>query len=257
MYHVFAACYDRLTGEIDYAARAGYFDRLLRRYLPPDCEAPLLLDLGCGTGSLSAAMAARGYDVIGVDQSPEMLMQALGKGDGQVQYICQEFTALDLFGTIDATVCALDCLNHLPDETALRRTFERVSLFTEQGGLFVFDVNTPYKHREVLGDHTFIYDMDDVYCVWQNATDPETLVTEITLDFFTSDVEDESGAYYRSGERFCERCWQDTLLCELLEKSGFELLAVYAGDTETPPDETTQRAVYLARKTTPTGTVAG
>ena len=250
MYQAFASHYDLLTGEINYPARGAYFDRLLRRYLPETDEPPILLDLGCGTGSLSVVMSGLGYDVIGVDQSPDMLMEALGKGK-EVQYICQEFTALDLYGTVSATVCALDCINHLPSAEAVCETFRRVSLFTEQGGLFLFDVNTPYKHREVLANHTFVYDLPDVYCVWQNTTDPDTLTTEISLDFFVPDGE----SYYREEESFCERCWQQELLERLLAETGFELLAIYAADTEQPLGESDQRAVYLARKQTPTGTV--
>ena len=118
-----------------------------------------------------------------------------------------------------------------------------MALFTAPGGVFVFDVNTPYKHREILGQNTFVYDLGDLYCVWQNATD-DTLLTEITLDFFVR----EKTLYAREGESFCERGYSHDTLAGILDRAGFELLAVYAGDTFDPVGETTQRAVYVARR---------
>lgn len=243
MYDVFAAYYDRLTENVDYAARAAYFDSLIREHMAVD-DGTIVLDLGCGTGSLTAELAARGYDMIGADGSGAMLSAAMGKGGGRVQYICQDFTALDLYGTVDAAVCALDSLNHLASEEALDETFRRVALFTTPGGLFLFDVNTAYKHRCILADNVFVYDLEDVYCVWQNFTDGEPPRTEILLDFF---IPGKNG-YTRRQERFQERVWPDETLERLLKKHGYEVLAVYAGDTRRPLDKTDQRAVYVARK---------
>ena len=127
----------------------------------------ILLDMGCGTGSLTVKLAHYGYDMIGMDGSQEMLSAALGKGGEHIQYICQDFQNMDLFGTVNVVICALDGLNHLTDYQALEETFRRVSLFTEPGGLFLFDVNTPYKHQQILANHTFVYDLEDIFCVWQ------------------------------------------------------------------------------------------
>ena len=182
-YQAFASYYDRLIGnEVDYRARARYFDALIRRYADTP-EQNLLLDLACGTGSLSVELSAIGYDVIGVDASAEMLAEAAAKGRGKILFLCQAFDTLDLYGTVGAVVCALDSLNHITDAAALEAAFARVALFTAPGGVFVFDVNTPYKHREILADNTFVYDLGDLFCVWQNTTDA-SLQTEIALDFF-------------------------------------------------------------------------
>lgn len=242
-YHTFAAYYDRLTQEVDYPRRAAYFDQLIRQYLTVD-ESTILLDLACGTGSLSVEFAQLGYDVIGVDASYDMLSEAQQKPSVRpVLYLCQPLQKLDLFGTVDVAVCALDSLNHITNPRELERALGRVSLFTIPGGLLLFDVNTPYKHREVLGNHTFVYDLDDLYCVWQNTTDQQ-LLTEISLDFFVR----QQGVYHRESEHFFERCYPQEQLEEMLERTGYQLLAVYGADTQRPLEENDQRAVYLARK---------
>ncbi len=243
-YHVFASYYDRLTCEVDYRQRAHYFDQLIRQHITVTDET-ILLDLACGTGSLTTELSCLGYDVIGVDASADMLSVAMSKSTAgkRILYLCQDSAELDLYGTIDVAVCALDSLNHITDAEKLQKTFEKVSLFTAPGGLFVFDVNTEYKHREILGNQTFVYDLDDLYCVWQNTTD-ETLTTEISLDFFVRQGEQ----YFRESESFCERAWPRKQLCNLLERTGYELLKIYEGDTFQPIGPQSQRAVYVARK---------
>lgn len=243
-YNVFAAYYDRLTREVDYRRRAQYFDQIIRQHFQVTDET-ILLDLACGTGNLSVELSALGYDVIGVDGSPDMLSEAVSKNNGEkrILYLCQDMASLDLYGTIDVAVCALDSLNHLTDAVKLKKVFEKVSLFTAPGGLFLFDVNTEYKHREILGNQTFVYDLDDLYCVWQNATD-EALTTEISLDFFVR----RGNTYLRESERFFERAWPQEHLRGLLEQTGYQLLYIYEGDTLEPLSSTAQRAVFVARK---------
>ncbi|MDE5992374.1 MAG: class I SAM-dependent methyltransferase, partial [Oscillospiraceae bacterium] len=183
-YHSFASFYDILTENISYRERAEYFDALVKKH---GGRKNILLDLACGTGSLSEAFSEMGYDVIGVDSSEEMLNAALDKkfdSGHNIQYLCQDMTKLDMFGTIDVTVCALDGINHLPSFADIEKTFERVSLFCEPEGLFLFDINTPHKHKNILGNNTFVYDFDDVYCVWQNSYSEKDNCVEMSLDFF-------------------------------------------------------------------------
>ncbi|MCI7803588.1 MAG: methyltransferase domain-containing protein [Oscillospiraceae bacterium] len=242
-YGIFAQFYDTLTSNIDYAQRAQYFDSVVRKFGRK--QGGILLDLACGTGSLSEQMDALGYDVIAVDNSPEMLGIAMEKkfdSGRNIQYLCQDMRELDMFGTIDVTVCALDSLNHLDSFEDVKRVFEKVFLFCEPGGLFIFDINTEYKHKMILGDNTFIYDTDDVYCVWQNSC--ENSRVKIELDFFVP----ENGVYRRYEESFCENAYPLNDVENALKETGFEILMCCDGDSDKPVCETTQRAVFAVRK---------
>ncbi|MGN1086537.1 MAG: class I SAM-dependent DNA methyltransferase, partial [Porcipelethomonas sp.] len=234
-YGIFAQFYDTLTSNIDYAKRAQYFDSVVRKY--GGKQGGILLDLACGTGSLSEQMDALGYDVIAVDNSMEMLGIAMEKkfdSGRNIQYLRQDMRELDMFGTIDVTVCALDSLNHLESFEDVKRVFERVFLFCEPGGLFIFDINTEYKHKMILGDNTFIYDTDEVYCVWQNSC--EESCVRIELDFFVP----ENGVYRRYEESFCENAYPLSEVENALKETGFEVLMCCDGDSDKPVCETTQ-----------------
>lgn len=245
-YGDFAYYYDMLTENVDYDKRCEYICGLLAEN---GVSEGILLDLACGTGTLSLMLSEKGYDVIGVDGSEEMLTQAQEKKmetGADVIFLCQRMEELDLFGTINAAVSTLDSINHVTDVNTVKEIFRRVSLFMEDKGIFVFDVNTPYKHREVLGDNTFIYDLDEVYCVWQNSTD-ENLVTTISLDLFEKDEYDEE-TYYRYSEEFSERAYDLDDIKSWLEECKFEVMAVYEEMTKESIKADTQRAVFVVRK---------
>lgn len=241
-YNQFAAVYDAMMGDVDYPARAAYFSSILKRHLPAQ---GILLDLACGTGSLSEEFAKLGYDVIGVDASPEMLNCAMEKkaAESSVLYLCQAMQELDLYGTIDATVCALDSVNHITDPAQLQQAFHRVALFTNPGGLFVFDANTPYKHTEILADNCFVYESEDCYLVWQNET--EGRLTYMDLDLFRLQPD---GSYRRSTEQIEEFGYSQEEFSTLLTNAGFTLLAIYEADTFEPPKDDSERLVYVAKK---------
>lgn len=242
-YRAFAPLYDRLLETVDYQKRAAYFDSIIQEYNP---ERKILLDLACGTGSLSFALSKLGYDVIGVDASEEMLLiaqQKMYETEERVLFLQQRMESLDLYGTIDHCVSALDSLNHLTKSAQLQRAFDRVSLFLMPGGIFVFDMNSPYKHREILADECFVYEQDGAMCVWQNHT--EGLLTDISLDFFT---EQSDGRYRRTGEHFAERGYEVETIEEMLTRSGLELLKLYGDDSFSPPTATTERLIYVTRK---------
>lgn len=138
-------------------------------------------------GTMTEEMAERGYDMIGVDYSEGMLGQAMEKKIEKqlpIQYVCQDMRELELYGTVDAVICTLDSLNHLPSFEDVTTVFQRVWESTETGGVFVFDMNTLYKHRELLGNQVYVYETDAVYCVWENALCKDNCTVEITLDLF-------------------------------------------------------------------------
>lgn len=243
-YGSFAEYYDSLTSNVDYRKTAEYVSDILNENR---INKGILLDLACGTGTMSLIMAQKGYDVIGVDNSPEMLGEAREKAleaGEDILFLCQDMCSIDLYGTVDCTVCLLDSLNHLESKEELLEAFKRVSLFTVPGGLFVFDINTEYKHKYVLGDNTFVYDNDDVYCVWQNEYDDESKTVEIFLDFF----QEENGLYRRSSEYFAERAFSDSDIKNLLSEAGFTDIKAYGELRKTAPSDTEERVFYVARK---------
>lgn len=243
-YEAFAPFYDGLTNNVDYVKLSAYFDEIIKKN---GNGGDILLDLACGTGSLSFEFANKGYDVISVDASEEMLSEAISKPHtfGNPTFLNQTMQNLDLFGTIDAAVCCLDSINHLKTKTDVKRTIERVSLFMNEGAVFIFDVNTLYKHREILGDNTFVYDTDDVYCVWQNSFCNKTGAIEISLDFFKPQ---DDGNYLRQDESFCEHYYDDEFLTKCIKQSNMTVLERYNDFTFDPINEKTQRIVYVCRK---------
>ena len=160
-------------------------------------------------------------------------------------FLCQTMQRLDLYGTVDACVCALDSINHLPDFAAVKAAFARVALFLAPGGVFAFDVNTRHKHRNILADNAFVYKAGGVVCLWQNACSPKSDRVDICLNFFTPQGD---GLYRRDTQRLCERFYTHRQLHAALRAAGLNLLAVYGDGTLRPPDRLAQRVVYLAQK---------
>lgn len=243
-YNFFADYYDKLTQNVDYRQWAEYYLKIFERY---GHKPGITLDLACGTGSLTLALADMGVDIYGIDASAEMLSKAQEKAlnrNMSILFLRQKMQSIDLYGTIDTCICALDSINHINKEKDVFNTFKRVSLFMNKGGLFVFDVNTLYKQRDVLADNAFVYDTDDVYCVWQNYTENDGKTVEIVLDFF----EKSGNSYYRYGESFKETVYDDDILTQMLTQSGFNVLDRFAELSFNSPNATTERVFYVAQK---------
>lgn len=242
MYSSFAYFYDTFTENVEYKKRTDYICRLFKKYgkMPT-----LLLDAACGTGSFSAEFANRGISVIGADISPDMLSVAAEKCEGQdVLLINSALSELDLYGTVDGAVCLLDSLNHITDYKEFCRSVERISLFLEKDALFIFDVNTEYKHSEILGNNTFTLEDENVFCVWRNNYIKRSKTTEITLDFFEKNGE----VYNRYSEVFSERVYSDKEIITALRKAGLEVVALLGENTLSEPKENCQRKFFVARK---------
>lgn len=249
-YGDFAFYYDLLTENVDYEKRSEYIRDLL---VAGGVDKGILLDLACGTGTLTLLLAQMGYDMIGVDASEEMLSVAqekkTQKGMGnEAIFLCQKMEELDLFGTVNGAVCTLDSINHVTDEDKVKEIFRRVSLFMEDKGIFIFDVNTPYKHRKILGDNAFVYDMEDVYCVWQNSSD-ENMLTTVSLDIFEK-AEDEDGedVFVRYTEEFTEKGYELSDIERWVSEYKFELIGLYEEMTQQSVKPDTQRAVFVFKK---------
>lgn len=244
-YNNFSPFYDLLTYDVDYKKRTAYLLKLFERF---DRKPTLLLDFACGTGSFSAEFSKNGIDVIGVDMSEGMLALAQEKNYSlkkPVMYLCQKGSELDLYGTVDGAVSCLDSLNHITDLEELKSTIGKISLFLEQGRLFIFDLNTPYKHREVLADSSFRIRRKGVECVWSNRLLEDKATVEITLDFIY-----KTGLFKKetATEQFFERAYSEAELEAVLTSAGLKLEAIYAENTFEAPKENTQRNVYITRK---------
>ena len=245
-YRFLAGCYDRFTYDVDYAAWAGYIEKHFRkRPLPGNT----VLDLACGTGSLTRELALRGYEMIGADQSPEMLAQAAEKNRGvapvEPMFLCQPMERLDLYGTIDACVCCLDSVNYVTDPKKLARAFQRVHLFLMPGGLFLFDINTPEK-LEGLDGQVFLDETEDAYCVWRAEFSKRGRVCSYFMDIFRLDR--ETGQWDRGEELHRERAYTVAQLTAMLEEAGFQDIRTYGELTMRPPKPGEQRIFFTARK---------
>ena len=240
-YGEFAYIYDALTDDVEYEKRAKYIKTLIQRHRSE--KSTLLCDLGCGTGSMCRLLFESGFDVIGIDNSHAMLSVAAEKNtDGKILYLCQDMTDFELYGTVDVCTCLLDSINYVTDLAELDRMFALVNNYLNPGGIFIFDVNTIYKHREILANNTFVYDCDDVYCVWQNSLNKDDSV-DISLDIF----EYEDGAYYRSTEEFSEKAYPIDNYKKWLADADFEILHIYDEMSDRDFNNKTQRAVFVAR----------
>lgn len=213
-YRFLSSYYDRFTDDVGYGKWADFFEQIFHQEgLAPH----LILDLACGTGSLSAVLAQRGYEVIGVDASTDMLMQAMDNTidlEPRPLFLNQTMEQLDLYGTVDAVLCCLDSVNYVTDPNALREAFRRVELFLEPGGVFIFDVNTLAKFSRMNGE-CYVREDEDVYCVWQVDFDG----AQCSYDF---DIFERSGdAWQRNQETHRERYYSPEELTALLEELGF------------------------------------
>lgn len=244
-YGYFSDYYDILTLNIDYRKRAEYFSKVFKHF---GSKPEVILDLACGTGNLTFELAKLGYDMIGSDSSEIMLEIANEKKmeyTRDILFIHQPMQKIELYNNVDGIVCALDSINHLQDENDLDNTFAGVSEYLVDGGLFIFDVNTEYKHREVLGDNCFVYELEDLFCVWQNTYHKTNDTVEMQLDFFSLLPD---GNYFREEECFCERIFRDEIIRKYLDKNSLEVEAVFGEDSFSDPIDTAQRLIYVAKK---------
>lgn len=242
-YHALAASYDRLTNDVDYGATVDfYFDILNREGLSPRTA----VDLACGTGSVTALLACRGLDVLGVDMSEEMLTVAQQKTcalENPPRFVCMPLQELVLPRGVDLAVCALDSLDYITNIDDCKEAIRRVYKVLNPGGVFVFDVNTPEKLRAMDGQ-VFLDEDDDVYCVWRGEFDEQTNICSYGMDLFQRN----GSVWNRSFEEHREYAYSQEQLMQYLKAAGFVGIEVYADREFIPPRKTEQRIYFKARK---------
>lgn len=259
-YNVIAGVYDKINSGVDYGKWADFIESLFNKYLSEKPE--LVLDLASGTGRMSLQLAKRGYDMIGVDASEDMLSVASDAVfdaiiDGELDedgtrplFLCQTMTDFELYGTVGAIVCCLDSLNYLTGDGELEKCFSLVHNYLDPDGIFMFDMNTPYKFKNIYGENAYVYDMAASgesgarFCVWQNFYDEETRLCDFYLTLFE---ETSDGKYERADEEQRERCYTLDEIKEALETTGFELISVASDLDGSPVSETTERYYLIAR----------
>ena len=243
MYSDFASVYDVLTENVNYEKRAEYILKLFKKHghIPQN-----MIDAACGTGSFSVMFAKSGINVIGVDFSEEMLCMAQNKAFSEnlsIPFICQSLVNLNTGKKYDSAVCLLDSLNHIISEDDLQTAFLKISESLTDDGIFIFDVNTIYKHSEILKDNTFVIEKENLFCVWQNELVDNDIV-EITLDFFTN----QNNSYQRKSDFFAERAYSHEHILKMLKNARLSFLSVYDDMHFCAPLENSERVFYVAKK---------
>ena len=240
-YNVFSLLYDDLTENVNYKVRSDYISDFL---ITNGIEEGKILDLACGTGSFSKELLERGYSVVGVDLSEDMLTVAqskLKKGDfSLIKASMTDYEAPDCF---DGIICCLDSINHLTDVKDVQAVFDNCYHSLKENGLFIFDVNTIYKHQQILSDNTFVFDSDDYYMVWDNELISEREV-RILLDIFLWNGE----SYDRYNEEFNEFAYSVSELTELLENAGFSTVETYDDLSLDGYKEKSERIYFVCKK---------
>lgn len=244
-YTGFAQVYDTFMDNVPYEEWTDYYKEILREHGIMD---GIVLDLGCGTGSMTELLAEQGYDMIGVDNSEEMLDLAMEKraASGQdILYLLQDMRKFELYGTVRAVISACDSVNYLTEPGDLVKVFSLVNNYLDPGGIFIFDLNTVYKYQEILGEQTIAEDREECSFIWDNFYDEEEMINEYDLTVFVQ----EEGDLFR---RYCETHYQRAYLLEtvraLIEKAGMEVLAIYDAFTYNKPKPDSERVYFVARE---------
>ncbi len=244
MYGDFAEVYDKLQ-DLNYDEFVDYYERIFKSVgIKPE----LVLDLACGTGNITIPMSKRGYDMIGLDLSCEMLNIARDKAFEEKQdilFLNQNMTEMELFGTVDAIVCALDGLNYIVDEKELGKVFRLVHNYLNPNGVFIFDINSVHKLRDVLGGNTFVNEEQGIYYVWQSEFSEETKICDFELNFFE---EQEDGSYERFDEFQQERAYSIEEMKEIIENSGLEVSGIYKPFDFATASDNDERIFFVVSK---------
>lgn len=248
IYGLLASVYDEINNEIDYGAWADFIEKIIKKEYKVG-QPELVLDLGCGTGRMTVELARRGYDMTGVDNSPEMLEVAreyaidAGVGD-KMLWLLQDMREFELYGTVDVTVSCLDCINHLTRSSDVRRCFDLVHNYLVPDGLFIFDVNGKWKFENVYADRSYVMETENAFCVWQNDYNQKTKSCDFYITLFS---EDEEGRYVRYDESEREKMYTLSSLKRMLSGAGFEFIGAYSDYDFSEASDESERIYVAAR----------
>lgn len=246
-YTGFAGVYDIFMDNVPYEEWSGYLREILSEY---GIESGLLLDLGCGTGGMTECMAGYGYDMIGVDNSVEMLEIAAKKKEKcgyDILYLAQDMREFELYGTVRAVLSVCDSVNYITEDEELTEVFRLVNNYLDPGGLFLFDFNTEYKYREVLGERVIAEDREECSFIWDNYYDAEERINEYELTLFIRDSE-ETGLYRKYQETHFQKAYTLEEMKRFIERSGLKFVAAYDAYTKEEPEDSSERICVVARE---------
>ena len=246
MYESFARVYDIFMDEVPYGEWCARLTALLEENGIRD---GLVLDLACGTGSMTRLLSQAGYDMIGADSSPEMLEIAREKTSEKeaekILYLMQDMRSFELYGTVRAVISVCDSLNYVTEEEDLLQVFRLVNNYLDPGGVFLFDVNTHYKYEVLIGDRTIAETRDECSFIWENSWYPEEKINEYDLTLF---VREEEDLYRRFTETHYQKAWPAQQIAELLRKAGFDQIQAFDGYSSAPADRESERILFCARE---------
>jgi SAM-dependent methyltransferase len=260
-YTGFAQVYDKFMDNVPYDKWAEDIRRIL---INQGISEGILLDLGCGTGNITRRFAGYGYDMIGIDRSEEMLQIAIEKKYEEelaenskardILYLKQDMRNFELYGTVSAIICICDSLNYITKEEELLSVFSLVNNYLEAGGIFLFDMNTEYKYKEILSENVIAENREDCSFIWENYFDEKENINEYQVTIFVEAEAEEDNRHQKGRlyEKFSEMHYQKAYSVDtvksLLEKAGMEFIGVYEAFSENPPKETAERVCFLARE---------
>ena len=244
-YESFARVYDLFMDNIPYAQWCEYLKKLLKKYGVSD---GIVLELGCGTGNVTRKLAEAGYDMIGVDNAPDMLEIAMEKKmeDGQdILYLCQDMREFELYGTVRAVVSVCDSVNYLTEDGDLTECFRLVNNYLDPSGLFIFDFNTLYKYRDVIGETTIAENREEASFIWENYFDEEEQLNEYELTIF---AKEGNGLYRKFEEVHLQRGYTLSQMKEALKSAGMEFVDAFDSDTLKEPTDESERILVIAKE---------
>ena len=243
-YDALAMYYDTMQSDMDAGAWADFISILIERH--SEIRTETITDLGCGTGSVTVALAEKGYSMTGLDSAEEMLAQATSKPNAEkVLWSAQDITAFDIGGKSDCFISTLDTVDHIMDEGALERLFANVGDCLEEGGVFIFDAITMHHLEDTLSDNIFYEDYDDFTLLWVNEFNKKTKVNTAGLTLFALT---EEGLYERFDGELVEKYYPSEFFEAIAGKAGMELLATYGELKDEEPSMDEERIFYVFGK---------